>query len=235
MRTMCTVVVATLGLGTWVGTAYGQAVSPTVDVSYSTTAASVVDVGSTFNISVLAQVENPTGDDDGVFVFSQNFMEENLGLSAPTPLEIKSVTETGSTDLPGSDGTPVTDGSGNTIGEQGIYGGYDAQTVGVGAPATIFTVEVEAIAPGEATFTDGPSSAEYFTNETADGFQLYDGTDPQTDYPAGPTISVVPVPEPASVGLLGLIISMVSFRWRGRGSSREGCLDMDGMKASDGI
>lgn len=226
MRTMSTVVVATLGLGTWAGSAYGQ-VPPTVDVSFSTSAASVVDVGTTFDISVLAEVENASSPDGGIFVFSQDFLEENLIPLSPTPFKIESVMQTGDVDFPSSDGTPVMDGSGNTTAENDIYGGYDADTVGVGTPATIFTVEVEAVAPGTATFSDGPSSAEYFTNETADGFALWDGSTPVAVYPAGPTISVVPVPEAAPAGLLGLIMSMVSFRWRGRGSSKEGCLDMD--------
>jgi len=225
MRTMSTVVVATLGLGTWVGSAYGQ-VPPTVDVSFSTTAGSVVDVGSTFDISVLAEVENPADANDGIFVFSQDFLESNLVPASPTPFNILSVMETGDSDFPGSDGTALLDGSGNTTGENDIYGGYDSTTVGVGAPATIFTVEVEAVAPGAATFNDGPSSAEYFTNETADGFALNDGSNPEAVYPPGPTITAVaPIPEPSTAGLLGLIMSVVSFRWWGRGSSKEGCLD----------
>jgi hypothetical protein len=238
MRTMCTVAVAALGLGTWVGTAYGQTVPPTVDVSYSTTAGSVVALGSTFDISVLAEVQNPGSVDNGIFVFSQDFVEENLSTLTPTPFDILSLTmpatETSGAALPSSGGTPVNDGSGNVTGVDGIYGGYSDDTLGVGSPTEVFTVQIKAVAPGVATFIDGPSAAEYFTNETADGFELYDGSNPTATYPAGPTITVASVPEPTLVGLLGLIMSTVSFRWRGRGSSRDGCLDTDGnVKAPD--
>ena len=200
--------------------AHGQ-LAPTVDISFTTTAGPVVTIGSTFDVSVLAEVENPSDPSaGGIFVFSQDLTLSNLLPGATPAFSILSVT-TPNVDpaLGGGTGTLNPAPAPGDVAQDEISGGYDASDLGEGTPTVLYTVELKAVAAGSATVLDGPDADPYFTQPTGgmtpDGFELYDFSYPAADYPTGPTFVAVPVstPEPAT-GLVSLVVGVAALRRR---------------------
>lgn len=168
-----------------------------INVTASTAQNTTLQVGQTITLNIDGSVTNPQDSNDGIFTFDQNLIIAPVPSGGNVPLQVIGVSRPGVDDAlyGGSNGT-------NTLtGANGIYGGYDSQTEGVISSVTLYTVTLQAVTPGAAVVSSGPSVNPYGVD-----FLLYETTSPSVDYAAGPMITVVPVPEPATVS--GLLFCM---------------------------
>jgi hypothetical protein len=186
-----------------------------VQVTPSTTQDTILQVGQTIVVSVAASVGNPQDNSDGIFTFDQNLILAAIPSGQPLPLEVLSVSRPGVDDAlyGGSNGTSA------STGVNDIYGGYDGMSEGIGSPVTLYTVTLEAISPGSAVVSSGPSVDPYGFD-----FTLNETASPSVDYAAGPTITVIALPEPAAAaGMIGLAAYVCGMR--GRRERSLGCMD----------
>jgi len=154
-------------------------------------------VGETTTISVMGQIQWPTGEDDGIGAFDVDLILSDACVLSLVP---------GSVNRPdtyaGSDGSPM------PFGLDAVTGAYLARSYGVYGPRTLFTAEVEAAAAGECMVAVGPDYT------WGADFVLWESGSVLAFYSAGATIEVVP--EPGTSSLLALGALALLRRRRGR-------------------
>jgi autotransporter-associated beta strand protein len=160
---------------------FATAGAATVQVTTESGALSLY-VGDTATITVKGLVQNPASSDDGIFTFDTNLIFGTTGVLSVAP---GTVTRPDAEDslYGGSNGTP------KPWGLNGIAGGYTPMTYGIGTPKTLFTVNINALAPGSSTAATGPDTsimgADFVLNQTPSPAVNYSG--------AGLTFNVLPM------------------------------------------
>jgi hypothetical protein len=145
---------------------------------------SQIEQGQTVIVNVRAFIENAAGPNDGIFTFDEDLILANLINNEPSILAFQSLTRPNVSDqlFGGSDGTVT------PAGVQSIYGGYLADTAGIGSPTLLFSVALKGIDVGTESITPGPS-----TNPYGFDFLLYQSAiaDTSVTYDNGATLQVI--------------------------------------------
>ncbi|NJL30867.1 MAG: PEP-CTERM sorting domain-containing protein [Phycisphaerales bacterium] len=175
-----------------------------VDVSIASDK-SQIEIGEKAVVTVSAQVRQGTGaaSNDGLFAWGVDLTLSDVTLGPgvtntanPDILSLTGAAMIGAAwDGAGSSGTP------KSWGLEAIWDTqFNNQTRGFGAPVVLFTIELQglAVGTGSVSITGNPvQGADFITHQGANDDSGFFGN-------ATLNIEVIPVPEPASIALLGM-------------------------------